>query len=85
MLRQQNGAKAQGLHASIYAWHRVVRQGGATVPLVADEEEGAVNSEGDEEVCPSGPALHPRESPTTGRRWCHSLDGQATPRRARSL
>ena len=63
LLRQQNGAEAEGLHASNDAQHRVLRQGGATVPLVADEEEGAVKSEGDQEVCPSFPALHPREAP----------------------
>ena len=62
MLRQQNGAKAQGFHAPNDAQHRVLRQDSATVPLVADEEEGNVKAEGDEEVCPGSPALHPREA-----------------------
>jgi hypothetical protein len=67
MLRQQTGAEAQGLHASNDAQHCILRQGGATVPLVGDEVEGAVKAEGDEEVCPSGPALHPREAPAPAR------------------
>lgn len=62
MLRQQNGAEAQGFHASNDAQHRLLRQDSATVPLIADEEEGNVKAEGDEEVCPGSPALHPREA-----------------------
>lgn len=62
MLPRQNYEQTAEIHSPIIARHRFLQQGSAEVPLLLSKEEEAVTAEGDEEVCPGGPAVHSREA-----------------------